>query len=192
MSDKPYRSEDRKDNLQRRLRLLTPALIGAALCFGAGSMFQQRVDEKAAAKLALEINADRQRERDTAVQREQHLESLLAVQRRDAKHDSEDRHRHLVAFTANAGRVRNQLQAQLAESERSGDACQRGAAGVAEAAGELLDLAGEGDGLLQEAARENERLATENRKLFTQVTRWQQHYRDGQQVITVTAQRGPH
>jgi hypothetical protein len=154
----------------RALELAAPALIVAALCASAGSMLQQHHDEAGAARLANETATDRQLERDAAAQREQHLEGLLETQRKDSKRDAEDRHRHMVAFAANAGRLRNELQASLAESRRAGDACARGAAGIAEAAAELLDLAGEGDGLLEAATRENAELAAENQRLARQVT----------------------
>jgi hypothetical protein len=154
----------------RALQLAASALIAAALCAAAGSMLQQREDQAQAASLAKEVASDRQRERDAAKEREQHLEGLLDAQRKDMKRDAEDRHRHIVAFAANAGRLRNELQASLAESRRAGDACARGASGIAEAAAELLDLAGEGDGLLEAATRENAELAAENQRLASQVT----------------------
>jgi hypothetical protein len=171
------------------INLVTPGLLLMALCAGAGSTIEEGYAERAAKKQAEQWNAEKQRLEDTYKEREKHLTELLETERRDHQHDNESRSRHLAAVTAHSNGLRAELQARLAGAEHSGESCQRRADAIAEAAGELIDLAVQGDGLLQEAAREAESLRRENQRLAKQVDGWQQRERDRHQVITVTSKR---
>lgn len=170
--------------------LVTPTLILMAACGAAGSIVTQHFDEQAVAQQAKKWGEEKKRLVEAHTEREKHINDLLETERRDHTRDSENRHHHLVAYTANSKRVRDGLQTQLTDSQRSGESCIRRSADIAATAAELLTLAGEGDGLLQETQRENEGLRVENRKLVKQVTGLVDYHNDTHpQQIVVTSSR---
>jgi lambda repressor-like predicted transcriptional regulator len=172
-----------------KLKLAVGALVVLGLGAGAGMLAQDQMDARLAKATAESIRTDRQRERDAAALREAHLNEIIETERLHHADALRQRDTHLAAFTARTGRMRNELETMLDDSRRSGDACIARAAGIAEAVGALLDAVGEGAGLLEEAQRENQRLAEANRKLASQVAGWQQRYAERTQRITVTAKK---
>src|SRR5258708_13600874 len=107
----------------RALDLMLPALIVASLFVGAGAMLAQHFADREAAKFARDAAAELTRVREAGEQRAAHLEALIDTERKTHARDSGERHDHFLAFTRNASRVRNDLEALLAGSRRANDAC---------------------------------------------------------------------
>lgn len=167
--------------------LLAPGLILAGCFLGAGALIQGHFDDAAAAKLAKEMATDRERARVVFEEREKHLIGLIDSERKDNARNAQNGHRHMASFTANAARVRNDLEAMLTASRASNDACTARIAGISEDIGELDELLGQGAGLLEAGQGEIRRLEEENGRLAVIVAGWQQRYRDEHpEAITVT------
>jgi hypothetical protein len=183
----------RREETVRELKvidLLAPGLIVAACCVGAGAMVQSRFDDAAAAKLAKEAATDREHTRMIFEEREKHLIALIDSERKDNARNAQNGHRHMASFTANAARVRNELEAMLAGSRAANDACTARIASISEDVGELDELLSQGAGLLEAGQGEIGRLQEENRSLAAVVAGWQQRYRDEHpESVTVTGQR---
>jgi hypothetical protein len=176
---------------RRRTRnaALIYGLCAAMLSFGAGLEVKAYVDQDLARQARAAWAASLDLERNHSAAREAHLNAIIEDERDHHAAALRQRDAHMAAFTSRNVGMRNDLEAMLADSRRSGDACIARAAGIADAVGALLDTVGEGAGLLEEAQRENQRLTEANRKLAGQVAGWQQRYAERTQRITVTAKK---
>jgi hypothetical protein len=170
------------------LEILFGALLMLGAGVGVGVGVEDQLDARQSASTAKLVNADRERERGSWALEKTRLTDTIEQERKHHADENRKRDVHLSAFTSHAARVRDDLQAKLSDSRADGQACIARAAGIAEGIGELAEIAVEGDGLLQEAARENERLAAENGKLGEQIRGLIANYRENHpERVTVTA-----
>jgi hypothetical protein len=162
--------------------------LGVGAAIGVGAQYQR--DSEQAVLVAYNARKDRQEERDAAKAREDKLNEIIEQERRHHADALRQRDFHLSAFTARSTRMRNEFETMLADSRGSASACTARADGIAEAVGAILDSIDEGTGLLEEAGRENQRLASENRELREKLVSWQDLERSRHpDRITVTAKR---
>ena len=175
---------------RRRETVLVYCVLACALSFGVGLEVKAYVDQDLEAQARATWAATMERSRTAAAEREARLNQIIEDERAHHADALRQRDTHMAAFTARNVGMRHDLEAMLADSRSSGERCTARAAGIAEAVGALLDAVGEGAGLLDEAQRENQRLAAENRKLADQVIGWQRFDAERRtQRITVTAKK---
>jgi hypothetical protein len=179
----------------RALEYLGMLLLAASLVAGA-MMLQSHLDDGTAKQVRDRTDTELKHTREV-------YEQKLAA--RDAQLiDEEDKHarkikekdEHLSAFTHTTVRVRNDLEALLSDSRRSGAACLTRIDEISGSVGGLLEAVDEGeglrkeaDGLRREAVEAVGRLEEQNKKLVAQVQEFQQRERDRTQRITVTAKK---
>lgn len=148
----------------------TLALAVAAACGAlAGTFWQGQTDAAAEMRTAQRVDAERERERKLSETREAHLNEIIETERR--RHDESIRGRdaHLASFTARSIRLRNSLEAMLADSRAAGDACSGRTAAISADVAVLYGLLDQSADLLEAGQGEIRRLEGENSRLVRQV-----------------------
>lgn len=174
------------DHRNKALEVLGYLLVAAVSATG-GAMIEAHFDEQTATQIAGLLKKDQDRERGKWEERERGLNETIDSERKARANEIQKRDDHLRAFTVNAGRMRNDLEAQLSESRRDGQSCIANAARTAEAVGAVLDSVGEVVAVAHDLDGENRSLKADNARLAEKLRGWQQRYADSHQRIVVTA-----
>src|ERR1700687_2903449 len=95
------------------LEIVLTVALALALGVGGGMLIRGYMDQAERAADAQSEKADRQHEREATVAREAHLDDLLVTERKNHAAENRQRTTYWAAYSANAARVRNDLQARL-------------------------------------------------------------------------------
>jgi hypothetical protein len=182
--------EDQPPKRGERLEFLLSIFVVLLIGVGSGMFVQHLMDQGTIAATLLSSDADRKRDAEAADKRERHLAELLQTERDTNAKDASDRHVRSVAFAESAGRVRHQLEADLSDARRVGDACAGRIAAISEDVGELDRLLGRSVGLLEKGQGKIRQLEADNAELSGKLAGWiRWHNEQHPQQITVTASK---
>lgn len=164
------------------------AIAVAAACGALAGIFGQgQADASRETLQAQHVEADRKHERELAAAREAHLNEIIESERK--RHDESIRGRdsHLAAFTARSIRLRNDLEAMLADSRAAADTCSGRTAAISADVAVLYGLLDQSAELLEAGQSEIGRLEGENSRLVKQVAGLIDQYRsEHPERVTVT------
>lgn len=167
------------------------AIAVAVACGVLAGMFgQEQQDASREAREGQHFEAERQHERELAQTREAHLNEIIETERK--RHDESIRGRdaHLAAFTARSIRLRDDLEAMLADSRAANDTCSGRAAAVSADVAVVYGLLDQSAELLEAGQNEIGRLEAENGRLADQVNGLIDQYRaEHPERVTVTGMK---